>query len=123
MDRKLISKKDLLIIVLLLALALAVYAVPKLVGGGDAVYAVITRDGEIVEEIPLDADGEYTVGNMVFTVDGGEIFVSESSCGDKICVRTGKISRQGEAIVCVPNRTAVTVESAENNDDLDVVLK
>lgn len=123
MDRKLISKKDILIIVLLLGLALAVYAVPKLAGRGDAAYAVITRDGEIVEEIPLDADGEYTVGNMIFTVDGGEIFVSESSCGDKICVRTGKISQQGEAIVCVPNRTAATVESAENNDDLDVVLK
>lgn len=123
MDRKLIAKKDILIIVLLLGLALAVYAVPKLADGEDSAYAVITCDGEIVEEIPLDADGEYTVGNMIFTVDGGEIFVSESSCGDKICVRTGKISRQGEAIVCVPNRTAATVEGAENNDDLDVVLK
>ncbi|HBE87040.1 MAG TPA: hypothetical protein DDW53_19330, partial [Lachnoclostridium sp.] len=39
--------------------------------------------------------------------------ITEASCPDKVCVRTGKIHRSGELIVCLPNRVVITIEGEE----------
>lgn len=125
MERKLITKKDALIIVLLLAAAAAVYAVPRLMAERGT-RAVITCGDKAAGTLPLDKNGEYAypeLPDMVFTVSDGKISVTESGCGDKTCIRTGGISRQGEAIICVPNKAAVTIEGTPDNNNLDVVLK
>ena len=93
MNRKLLNVKDVLIIVLLLAAAFGTYLLRG--SRGEASYAVITLDGAVS--------------------------VSESGCSDRVCVRTGAVSHMGEAIICVPNKVAVTVESSESG--LDVVLR
>lgn len=130
-ERKLIRAKDIAVIILILAAAAAAYFLTGIFSKGKT-RAVITCGGETVTAIPLRQDGEYSfpeTGDMVFTVLDGKISVTESGCHDKICVRTGSISRAGEAIICVPNRTAVTIESgftAENNSEeigVDVVLR
>ena len=36
--------------------------------------------------------------------------VAEANCGDHTCVRTGKISREGEVIVCLPHRLTVEIQ-------------
>lgn len=121
-ERKVINKRDTIIIVLIIVAVCAGLIVPRLGTGG---RAVISCGGEVIAEISLDKDGDYTFPEfegMVFTVSGGAISVTESNCGDHTCVRTGSISRSGEVIVCVPNRAAVTVESREQSE-LDVVLK
>lgn len=121
-NRKLLNVKDLLIIVLLLGLALGAILLRRT--DSEASYAVITLDGTAADRIPLDAEGSYNypqIPGMVFTVQDGAVSVSESSCKDRICVRTGAVSHKGEAVICVPNRVAVTVEGSES--DLDVVLR
>lgn len=121
-NRRILTVRDAVILCLILVLPF-VFLHGEKTGGA---YAVITTDNEAVSRIPLDTDGTYTfpqTGDMVFTVEDGSVSVTASGCGDLTCVRTGTISSPGEAIVCVPNRTAVTVEGAETSDDLDVVLK
>lgn len=121
-ERKLLSFKDAFTIVPVIAAVFVFYALmPEKTGE----KALISRDGSVIAEIPLSGTGEYVfseIPDMVFAVDNGAISVTESSCGDKICVRTGKISRGGEAIICVPNRVAVTIETA-GESDVDVVLR
>lgn len=122
-ERKVINKRDTLIIVLIIIIALAGIFVPKLTDSGGT--AVIKCGDEVVARLALDQSGDYTFPEfegMVFTVADGAISVTESSCGDHTCIRTGAISRSGEVIVCVPNKAAVTIESKEQGD-LDVVLK
>ena len=121
-NRKLLNVKDLLIIVLLMGLAIGALLLRGT--SGEASYAVITLDGAAVDRIPLETDGSYSfpdIPGMTFTVADGAVSVSESGCGDKVCVRTGAVSHRGEAVICVPNRVAVTVEGSER--DLDVVLR
>ena len=36
--------------------------------------------------------------------------VQEASCPDHLCIRQGKISREGEMIVCLPNRMIAEVK-------------
>ena len=130
-ERKLIRAKDIAVIIFILAAAAAAYFLTGIFSA-DNVRAVITRGGETAAVIPLDRGGEYSfpeTGDMVFTVRDGKISVTESDCHDKICMRTGSISRAGEAIICVPNRTAVTLESGftlesgSEESGVDVVLR
>ena len=121
-NRKLLNVKDILIIALLLAAAFGMYLLKG--ASAKASYAVITLDGTVVDRIPLETEGDHAYSQlpgMVFTVRGGAVSVTESGCGDRICVRTGAISHTGEAIICVPNKTAVTVEGS--GTDVDVVLR
>lgn len=121
-DRKLIRVRDAFIIVSLIAALLILYfLVPKLAAEGAS--AVITRGGETVAKISLSADGDYAypeIPGMVFTVEDGCIAVTQSGCGDKTCMRTGKISHTGEALICVPNRVTVSVKGTES--DVDVII-
>ena len=124
-ERKLVRAKDIAIIILILAAAAAAYFLTGVFSNGEA-CAVITHGSEAVAEISLRQDGTYSfpeTGDMVFTVLNGKISVTESGCHDKICVRTGSISRVGEAIICVPNRTTVTIESNLEESGVDVVLR
>ncbi|MBQ8185278.1 MAG: NusG domain II-containing protein [Clostridia bacterium] len=123
-NRRILTVRDAVILCFILVLLCILILYPGQTSGG--AYAVIATDGETAARLPLDRDGTYTfpqTGDMVFTVENGAVSVTASGCGDLTCVRTGAISSPGEAIVCVPNRTAVTVEGAETSDDLDVVLK
>ena len=122
-ERKVINKRDTIIIVLIIISALAGLVVPKLADAGG--YAVLKCGDEIVARLELSKSGNYTFpqfDGMIFTVSDGAISVTESNCGDHTCMRTGSISRSGEVIVCVPNKAAVTIESNKQSE-LDVVLK
>lgn len=125
-SRQLIRLRDAVIITLLLAAAFAVYVLRS--GNSErGGFAEISFDGKVVGTIPLSADGEYScpqLEGMIFTVSEGTICVSESNCSDRICVKSGKLSRPGEAAVCVPNRAAVTVRSdRQENNDVDAVVR
>jgi len=122
-ERKVINKRDTIIIVLIIILALACVFIPKLAANGG--YAVIKCGDKVVAQLELDKSGDYVFPQfegMIFTVADGAISVTESNCGDHTCMRTGAISRSGEVIVCVPNKAAITIENSEQSD-LDVVLK
>ncbi|MBQ5523338.1 MAG: NusG domain II-containing protein, partial [Oscillospiraceae bacterium] len=43
----------------------------------------------------------------------GEAWISEANCPDKLCMGFGKISKNGEVIVCLPNRLIVVIEDGE----------
>ena len=96
--------------------------------------------GTMVTEAPASidalvyADLDWTVLQKdVYTEDGGhnrlvikdgKAWVEEASCPDGICAAHKPIHREGESIVCLPNKVVVTVVTAEGGDnpDVDVVL-
>lgn len=121
-ERKLLRLRDIFIIVLIIGAVFVFYALLPESGGETA---VVYYDSEIIAEIPLSGSGEYTfpqVPHMVFTAEDGTVSVTESNCGDRTCVRTGKISRQGEAIICVPNKIVVEIKGSTKESGVDAVL-
>lgn len=120
--RKLFNVKDTIIIALIIAAVFAFYAS---VSGSEGENAVVLCGGSIIAEFPLNTAGEYfcpEVPDMTFTVADGTVSVTESGCGDKICVHTGKISHKGEAIICVPNRVVVEIKGNTSKGGVDAVL-
>ena len=118
-------KNDIILVAALLLLALAVWGALRLTRaqGGEA---IVTVDGELAATIPLTVDATLPVGEgqgflSVVEVSGGRVRVQDADCPDRLCVRQGWISRDGESIVCLPHKLVVTVRGTEG--DLDAVAR
>lgn len=120
--RKTLRMWDILFALAVIAAAAAAYFFMRADESGTGI-AVVTANGEIAAEIPLDRDGVYPLSfaDMELTVRDGGICVSKSDCPDKLCEKTGYIHGGSGSIVCLPNRVSVRIVSDEP-DDIDVVL-
>ncbi len=88
--------------------------------------AVILVHGKIYKTVPLDKDSTFNIlwkGVYLSTVQvkSGAIRVVKSTCLRKICVHTGWISKDGQAIVCLPNRVIIYTEGAKKSVSYDVM--
>ena len=107
-------KNDILLIIAVLLLAgllQAVLSAAKTAGD----VAVVSVDGVIVAELPLNEDRELRLTPQEGTantiiVQNGCVCVREADCPDQICVRQGKIQYAGESIVCLPHKLVVTIQ-------------
>lgn len=69
----------------------------------------ISYGGERIE-LPLSKDARRDVGgHLSVVVKDGKAWVEDADCKNRICVKTGKISRVGESIVCAQNKIVITV--------------
>lgn len=107
-------KRDLLLAAGLLLLAGILYLFLR--PGGDGAWAVVTVDGEETGRYVLSKDQTVTIGDAdynVLVISHGAAEITSANCGDHTCVRMGKISREGEVIVCLPHRLTVRIEGGE----------
>jgi len=73
----------------------------------------IYKDGWKAEELSLKKDRvrsfQTRQGTIAVRIQGGEVWIPESSCRHKICCLTPPISFAGERIVCAPNHFLVEI--------------
>lgn len=76
--------------------------------------ASIYHDGKLNKHLKLAEDQEVILldGKMVVEIKGKKVRVKKSDCPRQLCVKTGWIQHSGEAIVCVPFKTVIEIESA-----------
>lgn len=94
-------------------------------------YVQVRVSGELVAEYSLEEDGRYLIdgiknGSNTLVIEGGEAYMKEADCPDKLCVKQGKISRIGDSLICLPHQVIVEVVSKEDrqqSDDVDAVVK
>ena len=120
------KKRDLIIILVILIVAAALFAGIKLLGGSgsgaDAGYVSIAVKGREWVQLPLDEPTKYTVHqsdgkeNTITILEGGEVYVSASSCENHDCVKQGEITPENvndrilaNQIICLPNSVVITV--------------
>lgn len=89
---------------------------------GDSV--TVSVDGELYGEFALGEDRTVQIvsdgGYNVLVIEGGYAYVESASCPDGICAAHKPISREGESIVCLPNKVVITVsvDSGEGAPDI-----
>ena len=112
-------RNDIIIILVLLLAAGCVWLCVKAASAPGA-YAEVTINGDSVAQLPLSEDAEIVFGDGEHTnrlvISGGRASVTEASCPDHLCVKQGEASRDGETIVCLPNRFVVTVVGGEKGN-------
>ena len=118
MERKLITKNDILLIALA-GLVVVLFFVFKGFSQTDLV-AEVYYDGEVVDTVNLGEKEEKKIftgenDSVVIVSCDGKIHFESSPCPDKVCVRSGRISKAGEGIICAPNRVAIEISGKSNN--------
>lgn len=89
--------------------------------GGGARTAVI-RCGDVRYELALDKDGLFRLDGIdaEFEVKNGKIRLTNASCPDKTCEKTGYIGSPGQSIICVPGKITVAVVGSDESVDVTV---
>ena len=111
----------ILIASLILAFALIGACLLLLGKRGDTV--TVTVDGKVYGEYALARDTEVEIlsdgGYNLLVIRDGAALVEDASCPDGICASHSPISRNGESIICLPNKVVISVSAeSENEPDL-----
>lgn len=115
------KRNDLILIAVLLFLSALGFGGVKLYQKMTTDHAVasIYIDGNLTGSYPLSEDNEITIdagdGYNRLIIQDGYAKMKEATCPDKICVNHAKINRNGQTIVCLPNK--VVVEITNGQDD------
>ena len=122
------KKGDYILIVLLILVSVGSFFFMRAPSPGAKKTAIVKVDGKIVKEIPFTRENvgklfviESKYGRNVIEMEADRVHVIEADCPDKLDVKQGYIEREGEMIVCLPNR--MTIEIREEKDDLDAVVR
>ena len=87
-------------------------------GTGKTGEVVVQADGKEYARLPLDEDAELDIvqgeRHNYLLIQDGVATVTEATCPDKQCVHQADISRNGEMIVCLPNKVLITIEHGED---------
>ena len=124
---KLFTKYDKLLICLSLLTALILYLLFGYVFSlGSASTVQITVDGEIYGEYKFSqitdekiVDIKTEFGHNTVVIEKNGAYVSYADCPDKVDVHSGRITKPGQIIICVPNRLSVQILG--DKTDVDVV--
>lgn len=124
--KKAFGRRDLILLLAVLVIGLIgiviLYTRPAALNG----EVEVAVDGEVVMTLPLSEDTEVTIegvdgGENLLVIQDGKAKIESASCPDGICVRHYAISRDGESIICLPNRVVVTIRGGEKGD-VDAVV-
>lgn len=125
-QRKLINKKDMLIILIILVIAILSYILYSIVNKtNNKTQAQILIDGKAEYTIQLDENKTFSIPekpNIVFEIKDNKIRFLSSDCPDKVCVNSGFIGKNGQMAACLPNKTSIRIISDKSNDDTDIVI-
>lgn len=86
---------------------------------------VIYQGRERTASYPLSEDRELEIrlpdgGLNLLVIRDGEAWIVEADCPDRLCVKQGHISGNGQALICLPHRLTITIENGAASD-LDAV--
>ena len=119
-----LRKADLLLLAAALVFGAVLAAVLLLRSPGGTVQVRVA--GAVTAGYPLDVDASYTItgangGTNLLVIEDGAARIEEASCPDGVCVHTGRIRRNGQSIVCLPNQVVVEIVSdTENSSGVDM---
>jgi len=127
---KFFKRKDIYIILILLAVSLAGWLIYDHMAKAKGAEAEIYYYSKLVKTVNLTQHKDETFSvpenkHVVFHLyrDGSIAFV-KSDCPDKICIHTGRISIAGQSAACLPNGLIMKIVPAgqRNDDTPDIVL-
>ncbi|MDD8049569.1 MAG: NusG domain II-containing protein [Thomasclavelia sp.] len=82
-------------------------------------YVNVYVNNKLVNQYNLKINKTVKVNNTnTFIISDKKVWMKESTCTNKICIHQGKISKNGEMIVCLPNEVILKITS-DKEDNLD----
>jgi len=125
MERKLITKNDILLIVVII-LIIGTGFLMKNFSSSDIV-AEVYYNGKIVETVNLTEKEEKRIvtgenEDVVIVAEDGKICFEKSDCPDKVCIKSGELHKNGDFASCLPEKVVVKVSGAKEKNEPDVIV-
>lgn len=76
----------------------------------DGKTVVIKENNRVIAEYPIDKDEKVVLAHNALVIESGKVRMCEADCKNRVCVKTGSISKRGECIVCLPNRVIIEIK-------------
>lgn len=117
------KKKDLLLIITVLIIALAFYFCQEFTGENSDNQVVVMVDGETYGTYDLNEDQTISInhGSNILKIQDKEAKIIEADCPDKLCVHQSPISKSSQSIICLPNKLVVKIVAGHGNEDSEDV--
>ena len=115
-DKK--TRNDIILGLAVIILAAGIWLATELLKE-EGSFAVVTVNGSETARSSLSEDAEIRLesengGFNILVIKNGKADITEASCPDHVCVDQRAISKTGEAITCLPNKTVITVDGGED---------
>ena len=113
-----LKKNDIVLIAIIVTVALLAFFLHNVIGGKGASCVTIKVNGEIEGVYSLSEEQEIEIngGSNILQIKNGKADMIEADCPDKLCVNQKAVSKNGENIICLPNKVIVEVDSSENSE-------
>ncbi len=88
-------------------------------------YVTVYQNGTVYCKYPLAEDRTISVTDdngyyNLILINNNVVKMSDAECPDKLCIKQGAVSKNGESIICLPNKVVVQI-SSEEESDLDAI--
>ena len=131
--RKRFGRNDIILISVIVIISVALLLIWKLVylKGQDTdsdACVEVTIDGRTYGTYPLSKDDTIKIKNgdgdvtNTLVIKGSVADMTSADCPDHLCVKQKAKSKEGESIICLPNKVVVTVKS-DMKSDIDSISK
>ena len=107
------KKNDWLLAAGITGLALMILAFQILTGKTDHAQVVVSIDG--------NPYGTYESNQI--RIQDRTVRMIEADCPDQICVNHLAISRDGESIICLPNKVVIAIEAGDTRNEIDSISR
>ena len=116
------SKKDWVLIVVILCVAGLAFLLHEVIGAEGAGSVTVKVNGKIEGVYSLAEDREIKIngGSNILVIKNHEADMEDANCPDKLCVNQKPVSKNHESIICLPNKIVLKIVDGEEAE-LDAV--
>ncbi len=69
----------------------------------------VKQNNKTVYTGSLKKDATVLLDTNTVVIKDKSVYMSDAVCKNQVCVNTGKISKKGESIICLPNKVTVEI--------------
>lgn len=120
-ERRIMKKHkfDIIIVISLIFVAAVSWVIINNIYQSKGSYIEIIVNEKVKDTLPLNKDTEYRIAGKnflnVIKIKDGQAYMEAADCPDELCVKQGKISKNGQAIICLPHKVVVRVVSEDDS--------
>lgn len=120
-------RNDVYLAAAVMAAAFLLWGILHILLSSPGQQITVTQDGKVLGTYFLTEENTLTFtdekgGTNRLVIRGGEAYMEDADCPDKLCMRQKAISEKGESIICLPHRLTVEVTAGEE-PETDAVVR
>lgn len=118
------KKRDLILIIIVLLAAGAVWFFSSFFTSETGGKLKISVNNQVFGIYDLDENQEIMVSDTnICRIENGRAIMEYADCPDQVCVHASAISKNGQTIICMPNRVVLEVINGTDQNEIDTIVK